>query len=138
MADAALLRAAEVGDANAVRAALQSGAGPSSADEHGLTALCRAAQRGHARVLQLLLERGGNLHAADRVSRTSGCKSPAVRVPRVSFMFSLMCCAAAFRCAERAHATALRRASSGSCVCAFIGRRRSRLLCTNQGACSKS
>lgn len=65
--EADLFRAAESGDAQGVRAALDAGADPSAARGDGLTALHLAADAGHAEVAALLLDRGAPTDATTRI-----------------------------------------------------------------------
>jgi cytohesin len=56
-----LLQAAEQGDLDGARAALDAGADPDLADRYGITALLRAAGRGDLDVVELLLARGARV-----------------------------------------------------------------------------
>lgn len=59
----ALRRAAEEGDASAVKSLLDAGAAVDARAEAGETALMRAASKGHLEVVRLLLEAGADVHA---------------------------------------------------------------------------
>ncbi|MGB8509828.1 MAG: ankyrin repeat domain-containing protein [Pyrinomonadaceae bacterium] len=59
----ALIGAAEIGDAAAVKSLLAAGASVNRALENGETALMRAAAKGHADVLRLLLDEGADVNA---------------------------------------------------------------------------
>jgi uncharacterized protein len=63
--DAALYRAAERGDLEAVRDQLDGGASPDAIGERGRTAITAAAYGGHARVVRALLEAGANVNRQD-------------------------------------------------------------------------
>ncbi len=61
----ALLLAAEKGDIEAVRTAIDAGAGLAAKSSLGNTALCVAASAGHIDIVGLLLEKGADVHAQD-------------------------------------------------------------------------
>jgi hypothetical protein len=61
----ALLDAARGGDLNAVRKALDAGAGVNTANKYGVTPLGFAAERGHFPIVRLLVELGADVNAAD-------------------------------------------------------------------------
>ena len=65
-ADASLIDAARKGDTETVRALLDSGADPNSANKGGLTALIAAAQPGHADTVSVLLQAGANPDVANK------------------------------------------------------------------------
>lgn len=70
-ADAALLAAAERGDAAAVEASLDQGADVGTADAQGRTALMRAAARGDEAMAVGFLRRGADVSARDQYGRTA-------------------------------------------------------------------
>ncbi len=66
-----LILAAQRGDINAVRAALESGLSPDSADTSGVTGLHLASQNGHCDIVELLLVRRANVNLSSKSGRTA-------------------------------------------------------------------
>ncbi len=65
--DAALIAAAEAGDAGKVRALLAEGASVKARDSQGRTALLAATQGNHIETARLLIEAGADVNAQDRI-----------------------------------------------------------------------
>ena len=74
-ASALLLAAAEVGDMEIVRGALEAGADVNACGLHGITngvnALMLAARGGHGEVVEFLAAAGADIHAADSAGETA-------------------------------------------------------------------